>query len=104
MGWNVFKNSSEQKGKWNIDNTGMSRIDSGLRSINLSYNDLRELNSTERKAVQSAQRGEREIKLSPSQQRALISKAKKIEVKAKKEAKAAKEKAAWDKKTGTKRR
>lgn len=109
MGYNPFKNSSNQAkaGSWGgLGRDGMTPIDSGLRSVAVTFSDWSDsatLTNEERQTLQDAKSGSKEVKMKASDQRKLIRKAKEAEKKAKAAKKAADEKAKQDKKTGTRR-
>lgn len=83
----IFKNSSDNKGKWDLNNLeGLTVVDSGLRGVVLNFVDFQQMNglsSDEKQALADIKRGKKEIKLSRSQQSALIRKAKKEEARVK---------------------
>lgn len=103
MGLNPFK--AEDK-RWSATQLGLTPIDSGLRGVAMTFSDWSEattLSNDERQALQAAKSGQKTTKMSASDQRKLIRKAKDAEKKAKAAKKEADAKKKMDKKTGTRR-
>jgi hypothetical protein len=84
MGLNPFKNSSDNKGKWTNDSLGLIEVESALRSA-VSFMEMQEVDNfrsfsgSEKQAIKDIKGGKKAVKLSRSEQRALIQKAKKEE-------------------------
>lgn len=102
MGLNLFKNEDKRWGAQGL----FTPVDSGLKGVAMTFSDWSEattLSNDERQALQDAKSGQKTTKMSASDQRKLIRKAKEAEKKAKQAKKDAEARKRMDKKTGTKR-